>query len=70
MLKGALRVESGETSGNGHRDTGPTALNVYTEWKTVLLDYSGGLQRADSLRQVVSSDGSDSSEGPILEAWR
>ena len=33
-------------TGNGHRDSGVAALDVYTEWKAVYVDYSGKLQRA------------------------
>lgn len=33
-------------TGNGHRDSGIQALDVYTEWKAVYVDYSGKLQRA------------------------
>lgn len=33
-------------TGNGHRDSGTQALDVYTEWKAVYVDYSGKLQRA------------------------
>ncbi|MEC1178590.1 aldehyde dehydrogenase family protein [Metasolibacillus meyeri] len=33
-------------TGNGHRDSGQAALDVYTEWKSVYVDYSGTLQRA------------------------
>ena len=33
-------------TGNGHRDSGVAALDVYTEWKSVYIDYSGKLQRA------------------------
>ena len=33
-------------TGNGHREVGTTALDVFTEWKTVYVDYSGSLQRA------------------------
>lgn len=33
-------------TGNGHRDSGVAALDVYTEWKSVYVDYSGKLQRA------------------------
>lgn len=33
-------------TGNGHREAGRAALEVYTEWKTVYVDYSGRLQRA------------------------
>jgi aldehyde dehydrogenase (NAD+) len=33
-------------TGNGHREGGWTVYEFYTEWKTVYIDYSGGLQRA------------------------
>lgn len=33
-------------TGNGHRDSGQAALDVYTEWKSIYIDYSGKLQRA------------------------
>lgn len=33
-------------TGNGHRDGGPTVMDTYTEWKTLYIDYSGRLQRA------------------------
>jgi aldehyde dehydrogenase (NAD+) len=33
-------------TGNGHREAGSTALDEFTEWKTVYVDYSGRLQRA------------------------
>lgn len=33
-------------AGNGHRDSGVQALDVFTEWKAVYVDYSGKLQRA------------------------
>lgn len=33
-------------TGNGHRDSGVAALDVFTEWKAVYVDYSGKLQRA------------------------
>ncbi len=33
-------------TGNGHREAGQSALDTYTEWKTVYVDYSGRLQRA------------------------
>ncbi|WP_438314397.1 aldehyde dehydrogenase family protein [Sporosarcina sp. FA9] len=33
-------------TGNGHRDSGVAALDVYTEWKAIYIDYSGTLQRA------------------------
>jgi acyl-CoA reductase-like NAD-dependent aldehyde dehydrogenase len=33
-------------TGNGHREGGWTVYDFYTEWKTVYVDYSGKLQRA------------------------
>lgn len=33
-------------TGNGHREAGPQALDVFSEWKAVYIDYSGKLQRA------------------------
>ena len=33
-------------TGNGHREAGKTGLDIFTEWKTVYIDYSGRLQRA------------------------
>src|SRR4029434_9474004 len=33
-------------TGNGHREAGQAALDVCTEWKSIYVDYSGRLQRA------------------------
>jgi len=33
-------------TGNGHREAGQAALEIYTEWKSIYVDYSGHLQRA------------------------
>ena len=33
-------------TGNGHREGGWTVYDFFAEWKTVYVDYSGGLQRA------------------------
>jgi aldehyde dehydrogenase (NAD+) len=33
-------------TGNGHRESGDAALDFYSEWKTVYVDYSDKLQRA------------------------
>jgi aldehyde dehydrogenase (NAD+) len=33
-------------TGNGHREAGTAALDSYSEWKTVYIDYSGRLQKA------------------------
>ncbi len=35
-----------KNTGNGHRESGDAALDFYTEWKTVYVDYSDRLQRA------------------------
>jgi alpha-ketoglutaric semialdehyde dehydrogenase len=35
-----------KATGNGHREAGQAALDFYTEWKSVYIDYSGKLQRA------------------------
>jgi aldehyde dehydrogenase (NAD+) len=35
-----------KATGNGHREAGHAALDTYTEWKAVYVDYSGRLQRA------------------------
>jgi aldehyde dehydrogenase (NAD+) len=35
-----------KATGNGHREAGHAALDTYTEWKTIYVDYSGRLQRA------------------------
>jgi len=33
-------------TGNGHREAGHTMLDPFTEWKSIYVDYSGRLQRA------------------------
>ena len=33
-------------TGNGHREAGRIALDTYTEWKSIYVDFSGRLQRA------------------------
>jgi acyl-CoA reductase-like NAD-dependent aldehyde dehydrogenase len=33
-------------TGNGHREAGQAALDFFTEWKSIYVDYSGRLQRA------------------------
>ncbi len=43
-------------TGNGHREAGQAALDVFTEWKSVYVDYSGKLQRA----QIDNADPSAS----------
>jgi len=45
-------------TGNGHREAGQAALDTYTEWKSVFVDYSGRLQRAQiDLRDSPSGSG-------------
>ncbi|MBI4552779.1 MAG: aldehyde dehydrogenase family protein [Candidatus Latescibacteria bacterium] len=33
-------------TGNGHREAGQTLLDAFTEWKTIYVDFSGRLQKA------------------------
>src|SRR5438132_1608619 len=35
-----------KSTGNGHREAGRAALDVYSEWKSIYVDYSGKLERA------------------------
>jgi aldehyde dehydrogenase (NAD+) len=35
-----------KNTGNGHREAGVAALEVFSEWKSVYIDFSGKLQRA------------------------
>jgi aldehyde dehydrogenase (NAD+) len=35
-----------KNTGNGHREAGHAVLDIYTEWKSVYIDYSGRLQKA------------------------
>jgi aldehyde dehydrogenase (NAD+) len=35
-----------KNTGNGHRESGMAALDFYSEWKTIYIDYSDRLQRA------------------------
>ncbi len=35
-----------KNTGNGHRDGGPAVMDTYTEWKTLYVDYSSRLQKA------------------------
>ncbi|MCY3945585.1 MAG: aldehyde dehydrogenase family protein [Anaerolineaceae bacterium] len=51
-------------TGNGMREAGQAGLDTFTEWKTVYVDYSGRLQRAqidtEALLQDATVDGDDS----------
>jgi aldehyde dehydrogenase (NAD+) len=33
-------------TGNGHREAGTTVYDIFTEWKSIYVDYSGRLQKA------------------------
>jgi aldehyde dehydrogenase (NAD+) len=35
-----------KSTGNGHREAGPQALDEFTEWKSVSVDFSGKVQKA------------------------
>ena len=35
-----------KSTGNGHREAGEAVLDIFSEWKSVYVDYSGKLQRA------------------------
>ena len=35
-----------KATGNGHREAGLAALDVFSEWKSIYVDFSGKLQRA------------------------
>ena len=35
-----------KNTGNGHREAGSTSMDEFSEWKTVYVDYSGRLQKA------------------------
>ena len=35
-----------KATGNGHREAGTAALDVFSEWQALYIDYSGKLQKA------------------------
>lgn len=43
-------------TGNGHREAGTAAIDQFTEWKSVYIDYSGRLQKAQIDNYENSSD--------------
>ena len=43
-----------KNTGNGHREAGVAALDVFSEWKSIYIDFSGKLQRAQI--DVVSTE--------------
>ncbi|HEX2031004.1 MAG TPA: aldehyde dehydrogenase family protein [Actinomycetota bacterium] len=38
-----------KSTGNGHREAGPQALDEFTEWKAVSVDFSGTVQKAQGI---------------------
>jgi aldehyde dehydrogenase (NAD+) len=48
-------------TGNGHREAGTTAIDQFTEWKSVYIDYSGRLQKA----QIDNHPGQKNNEEKI-----
>ena len=38
-----------KSTGNGHREAGPQSLDEFTEWKSVSVDFSGRVQKAQGL---------------------
>lgn len=42
-------------TGNGHREAGQAALDIFSEWKAVYIDYSGKLQKAQIDTHTQSS---------------
>src|SRR6476659_3558334 len=47
-------------TGNGHREAGQAALDVFTEWKSIYVDYSGKLQKAQSDTEICTASSSSS----------
>ncbi|MEX0888824.1 MAG: aldehyde dehydrogenase family protein [Chloroflexota bacterium] len=45
-----------KATGNGHREVGQAALDFYAEWKSVYIDYSGKLQRAQIDMEFVDQE--------------
>ena len=35
-----------KNTGNGHREGAHTIYDIFTEWKTIMVDHSGALQKA------------------------
>ena len=40
-------------TGNGHREAGVAGIDVFTEWKSIYVDYSGSLQRAQIDNEAI-----------------
>ncbi|HEX2766437.1 MAG TPA: aldehyde dehydrogenase family protein [Candidatus Limnocylindria bacterium] len=45
-----------KATGNGHREVGQAALDFFSEWKSVYIDYSGKLQRAQIDTEFLDQD--------------
>ena len=45
-LRCTCRFGGTKATGNGHREAGTAALDVFSEWKSIYVDFSGKLQRA------------------------
>jgi alpha-ketoglutaric semialdehyde dehydrogenase len=45
-----------KATGNGHREVGQASLDFFSEWKSVYIDYSGKLQRAQIDMTFVDQD--------------
>ena len=45
-----------KATGNGHREVGQASLDFFSEWKSVYIDYSGKLQRAQIDMTFVDED--------------
>jgi alpha-ketoglutaric semialdehyde dehydrogenase len=43
-------------TGNGHREAGQAAIDTFTEWKSVYVDFSGRLQRAQIDTDTILSE--------------
>ena len=46
-----------KATGNGHREVGQAALDFFSEWKSVYIDYSGKLQRAQIDTTFIDQEG-------------
>ena len=44
-----------KSTGNGHREAGPVALDEFTEWKSVSVDYSGKVQKSQGIDDEIPS---------------
>ena len=44
-----------KATGNGHREAGIAALDVFSEWKSIYVDFSGKLQRAQMDTEQLST---------------